>query len=223
MKDLVVITGGNSGLGRELVKKFSENGYEVLSISRTKRAEANGVHYEYGNIADEAFIKNLYKKYEKNYKIKYLINNAGLGIFGLPEINTAEAIDKVLDSNLKGMILNTTYALPLIKDAEGNRYIVNIMSTAALKGLPSESLYCAAKWGAKGYTESLKVIYKGTNIRVIGVYPGGINTEFWDNNHDYAPVEKCNKFMNPKDVANVIFNNITSNGLVVENIVIEKL
>ncbi len=118
------------------------------------------------------------------------------------------------------MILNTTYAVPLIKDKGGK--IVNILSSAALKGNINESLYCAAKWGRRGFTESLKATYKGTNIKVIGVYPGGMNTAFWNTNRSYVAEEKSAKWMNPIDVAKVIYENVTNNNLCVADIVIER-
>lgn len=217
MKDLVVITGGNSGLGQELVKLFSAE--QVLVIARTKRTEIKGVFYEYGSVADEKFLKKVYEKYSKNYRIKILFNNAAVGLFGAPEENDLEKINKVLEGNLVGTILNTTYALPLMQNGK----IVNIMSSAALKGNANESLYCAAKWGARGFTESLKTTYKGGGIKVISVYPGGMNTNFWEENRDYVSKEKSSKWMNPKDVAKVIFDNVTNENLCVSEIVIERI
>jgi len=107
-ENLVVITGGSKGLGFELVKLFSKKS-KVLVISRTKNNASSGnVFYECGNIADEQFVKNVYNKYSKEYKISYLINNAGCGVFGKSNENTLAKVNQVLDSNLVGMILNTT-------------------------------------------------------------------------------------------------------------------
>lgn len=101
--------------------------------------------------------------------------------------------------------------------------IVNVMSSAALRGNKQEAVYCATKWGEKGYTESLKVAYKGTSVKIIGVYPGGINTDFYKNSRDYVSEEKQNSFMNPKDVADTILNNILSTAnLTVADIIIER-
>ena len=195
MKKLVVVTGGTSGLGLELVKKFKES-YDVLVLARTKKEELENVKYEYGNIADENFIKNVYTKYKNEYVIDYLINNAACGRFGSPEDNNLEKINKVLEAGLVGLILNTTYAIPLLN--QDGAKIINVLSTAALKGNVNESLYCASKWGARGYTESLKATYKGTNIKVVSVFPGGMNTEFWNQNRSYVGEEKSSKWMNPK-------------------------
>ena len=82
------------------------------------------------------------------------------------------------------MILCSTETLK-VKN-EQNLKIVNIMSSAALKGNPQEAVYCATKWGERGYTESLKAAYKGTTVKVIGVYPGGMNTEFLNEKRDYV-------------------------------------
>lgn len=84
-------------------------------------------------------------------------------------------------------------------------------------------MYEACRWGERGYTESLKAEYKGTTVKVIGVYPGGMNTEFWKENRNYISEEKSDAFMNPKDVATVILDNITNyKNLNVADIIIER-
>ena len=77
--------------------------------------------------------------------------------------------------------------------------------------------------GARGYTESLKATYKGTNTKVISVCPGGMNTAFWDETRDYVPKEKSEKWMNTEKVTSVIFQNITNDNLCVSDIVIERV
>ena len=140
--------------------------------------------------------------------------------FASPDKNTLDKINKVFDAGLIGLILNTTYALPMLN--EDGCKIINILSTAALKGNVNESLYCAAKWGARGYTESLKATYKGSKVKVISVCPGGMNTKFWEDNREYVSKEKSDKWMKPFDVANIIYDNITNDNLCVSEIVIER-
>ena len=120
-----------------------------------------------------------------------------------------------------GMILLTANTLKATN--EQNIKIVNIMSSAALRGNKQEAVYCATKWGERGYTESLKAAYKGTSVKVIGVYPGGINTNFYKDSRDYVSVEKQNSFMNPNEVAKVICDNTFSDlNLTVADIIIER-
>lgn len=90
-------------------------------------------------------------------------------------------------------------------------------------GNKQEAVYCATKWGERGYIESLKACYKGTSVKVIGVYPGGINTEFYKNSRDYVSEEKQFTFMKPYDVAKTIIDNVTNEtNLTVEDIIIER-
>ena len=119
------------------------------------------------------------------------------------------------------MIIASTQVLKATEEKDVK--IVNIMSSAALRGNKQESVYCATKWGERGYTESLKVAYKGTSVKVIGVYPGGMNTDFYKNSRDYVSEEKQSSFMNPAEVADVILQNVLNeNNLTVADIVIER-
>ena len=140
--------------------------------------------------------------------------------FKMPKDYSKIDIDKCF-KGLEGMILFSTEVLK-VKE-EKNLKIVNVMSSAALRGNKQEAVYCATKWGEKGYTESLKAAYKGTSVKVIGVYPGGINTNFYKNSRDYVSEEKQNSFMNPKDVACIILSNVMSEkNLTVADIIIER-
>lgn len=226
-KEMVIITGGAKGLGLELVKQCIERGLFVCNINR-KNEQMELLEDTYqdnykgfmGDIADEEFIIKTIKKIAELGNIKYLINNAEKACFKAPSQYTKADIDLSL-TGLTGMVLCTTEVLKVKKEADLK--IVNVMSSAALKGNKQEALYCAAKWGERGYTESLKAAYKGTSVKVIGVYPGGMNTEFWNHSRDYVAEEKSNSFMNPKDVAKVMLDNVMNyNSLNVADIIIER-
>ena len=228
MKKISLVTGGSSGLGFELSKQLIALGKTVCIIGKNeaklKKALTklgNGAFGFGGDVSDEAFIKSVMEQLKaKNHTIEYLFNCAGVGLFGDPDKNNSEMINSVIDSNLKGTIIVTNHALELMKQNGGK--IINIISSAGLKGNPLESVYCASKWGARGYTESLKAYFKGSNIKVIGVYPGGMNTPFWNESRNYVSVEKANSFMNPKEVALVIINNVVNNKVSVSDINIER-
>ena len=226
MKDIIVITGGTSGLGLELVKESLNRGLFVCNLARNKdkMTELDKLYKEnykgfVGDISNEEFVKSSIKQIKELGNISYLINNAAKAVFKLAPEYSSFDIDESLAS-LKGMILCTTEVL---KDNTNDLKVVNVMSSAALKGNKNESLYCSIKWGQRGYTESLKSEYKGTNVKVIGVYPGGMNTNFWNNSRDYVSEAKSNTFMDPKEVANVILDNILNyKGLTVSDIIIER-
>lgn len=226
-KEVVIITGGASGLGLELVKQFIEKDYFVCNIDRnTEKMKMldNTYNNNYrgfiGDISDSVFVKDIIDEISRFGNIKILINNGGEPSFKIPTEYEKEDIDKCF-KGLQGMILFSTETLKAKE--EKNLKIVNIMSSAALRGNKQEAVYCATKWGERGYTESLKVAYKGTSVKVIGVYPGGINTEFYKNSRDYVSKEKQATFMKPYDVAKTIIDNVTNGtNLTVADIIIER-
>lgn len=159
-KDIVIITGGASGLGLELVKQFIEKGYFVCNIDRDyERIQIldNAYKDNYkgytGDISDSSFVKDTINQISNLGNIKILINNAGEPSFKLPTKYEKEDIDKCF-KGLQGMILFSTETLK-VKE-EKDLKIVNIMSSEALRGNKQEAVYCATKWGERGYTESLK-------------------------------------------------------------------
>lgn len=226
-KEIVIITGGASGLGLELVKQFIEKDWFVCNIDRDiKKMQILDSTYKdnyrgfIGDIADSVFVKDVINEISNLGNIEILINNAGEPSFKLPTKYEKEDINKCF-KGLEGMILFSTETLKAKE--EKDLKIVNIMSSAALRGNKQEAVYCATKWGEKGYTESLKVAYKGTSVKVIGVYPGGINTEFYKNSRDYVSEEKQSTFMKPCDVAKTIIDNVTNEtNLTIADIIIER-
>lgn len=221
MKDILIITGGSNGLGKAIVEYSLNKDLMICSLDREK-SDINNIGYKefIGDISDEKFVEESIVEISKLGNIKYLINNAGEPSFKLPTEYKKDDIDKCF-KGLQGMILCSANTLK-IKN-EQDLKIVNIMSSAALRGNKQESVYCATKWGERGYTESLKVAYKGTSVKVIGVYPGGINTNFYKNSRDYVSQDKQNTFMSPSEVAKIICDNIFSElKLNVADIILER-
>lgn len=227
MKNIMIVTGGTSGLGLELVKQGLERELFVCNIGRNEEkmnelAKSFKENYQgfCGDVSDEDFMINTIEEINKLGKISILINNAGEPSFRLPTEYRKNDIEKCF-KGLQGMIIASTQVLKVAQ--EKDLKIVNIMSSAALRGNKQESVYCATKWGERGYTESLKAAYKGTSVKVIGVYPGGINTNFYNNSRDYVSEEKQDSFMNPAEVADVIMQNVLNkNNLTIADIVIER-
>ena len=226
MNKIMIITGGTSGLGKELLKEAINRGFFVCNLARNKE-KMDALEVEYmqnykgfiGDVTDAEFVRSSINEIGKLGDIYCLINCAEKGCFKKATEYEKEDIDNSL-MGLKGMILCTTEVLKTTNEKDVK--IVNIMSTAALKGNKNETVYCSAKWGERGYTEALNTEYKGTSVKVIGVYPGGMNTNFWNNSRDYVSEEKANTFMNPIDVAKVILDNIAHESLKVSDVTIER-
>jgi len=215
MEKISVISGGTSGLGLEIAELLVKSGKNVLILGRhsDKLALASGRLKKAAgkckseslacNIGNEEDVKRVIQFLkDKSYSVEYLFNNAGMGLFAKAQKSTSAFIDTIFEANLKGMILLTSAILGLTPEEE-ELTIVNIMSTSALLGRAEETIYCAAKWGARGFTEALRTELKGSRRNIIAVYPGGMKTDFWKiegQNRDIST------FMDPAEVAEKIVN-----------------
>ena len=214
-KKVMIITGGSAGLGLELVIQGLSRGYFVCNLGRNPEKMAAldeefvGCAYRgfVGDVADEAFVAGAVAEAAKIGHIAYLFNNAQKSVFKAPTEFTAADIEESFDG-VRGILHCTKHVL--LATGEANTHIVNIMSTAALKGKKQESLYCAVKWGARGYTEALKATYADTSVKVSAIFPGGMNTGFWNQARDYISEEKSDTFMNPAEVAAQIMDHVFS-------------
>lgn len=221
MKDIVIVTGGSNGLGKAIVEYALAHHLFVCNLDQEECIIDHENYQSFvGDVSDEELVVHTIKQIEKLGNIKYLINNAGEPSFKLPSDYVKKDMDRCF-KGLYGMMLCSTNVLK-VKN-EQDLKIINIMSSAALRGNRQEAVYCATKWGERGYTESLKAAYKGTTVKVIGVYPGGINTSFYKNSRDYVSIEKQNTFMNAKEVAKIICDNVFNDlNLNVADIIIER-
>lgn len=232
MKNISIVTGGNSGLGFELCKVLLLDNQNICIICRNedklceairelnKLPHTSEILSYIGDVSSDAFAESVLSSLTKDgYSIKRLFNSAGVGKFSPPEKNTRELIDTVFCANLIGLIVMSSHVLNYMK-ADGGT-IVNILSTSALKCNEYESVYCASKWGARGFSESLRVALKNTNIKVVSIYPAGINTEFWSEDCGFYP--DLSTYMDPIEVARQVYDSIENHhSMYVSEIVISR-
>lgn len=208
----VVITGAGSGLGASLALKYNELGNHVTLIGRTrKKLEKVAKSFKNSNysiysldISVPSKVKEVFSEIVKDVKaIDILINSAGLGYFDLAENISDEQIDQMIDINLKGTIYCTQEVLAAMK-ARNSGSVINIVSTAGIEGKIEESVYCASKFGVKGFTDSIIKELANKDIHIHGIYMGGMNTNFWG---DELENQADTGLMNPDDVADIIISN----------------
>ena len=234
MKNITIITGGSRGVGKQLAKEFLLKGENVAIISRTKselkktreelsKLTTNDVIAYVGDVSDEKFVKEFYEDITKKYNITCLVNNAGVGRFGTIYDNNKKMLDEVFPAIVYGTILMTTYALPHLKQSKDIVKIVNVISQSGIRAFKFESVYCSAKWAQEGYAQCLRAETFGTNIKVINVYPGGINTDFWKDNRNYVKIGVEDTFASPEEVAKIIVDNLyNKETLVLKDLVFEQ-
>ncbi|ELK48818.1 UNVERIFIED_CONTAM: SDR family NAD(P)-dependent oxidoreductase [Halobacillus marinus] len=203
----VWITGAGTGLGRALAHRYAGEGNHVILTGRNKE-KLMQVHEEIMEypgtseivVCDISDADSVVDAVRQVDHADVLINNAGVGIFGELQNYTPEQIDLVLDTNVKGTILLTQHTASMLKKSEGR--VLNIISTAGLRGKRNESIYCASKYAVRGFTESLHQEWEGLPMTATAVYMGGMNTPFWDQSDH---VENPGRMKGPEVVAEQIF------------------
>jgi short-subunit dehydrogenase len=217
-----IITGGGTGLGKELGKLLSKD-FHIVLLGRTKeRLEeaANEIKQSGGEVSfalldvrSSVEIEQVTSTEMLQGDIELLIHNAGVGYFGpLNEANDDDLVT-MFETNVLGPIRLTKAFLPQLE--KGNSTILNIISTAGLRGKKNESLYVASKFALRGFGESLQKEYEDFGLRVVNAYMGGMDTPFWDESDH---ISDPSRLRSPREVAEIIVKEYQSN----EEIVIES-
>lgn len=181
MKQVICITGGANGLGREMSAFLSQK-YRVVILDIDAKAEVVAHHFNcdffscdvsnFDNLSD--VIKKILKKYSQ---IDCFINNAGVFIDGPIEENDPNRIRKVFEVNCLGPIFAANILVPIFKKQKGGT-IININSTAGLHPKANNSVYHASKWALTGFSESVQQELSGSKIKMIDIHPGVLKTNF---------------------------------------------
>ena len=183
MKQVILITGGSSGIGRATAERLSKR-HEVVILARDEEG-LQGIADEIGCTAmrcdvtkyDE--IANAVRETIKRFgRVDVLINNAGLWIQGKLEDNDPDRIQEVIAVNTLGPIFCSHAVIPQMKKQESG-LIINVISQAGLYTKAERSVYNASKWAMTGFTKSLLDDLLPYGIRVSGLYPGVIRTELF--------------------------------------------
>ena len=197
------VTGGAKGIGLATAQALLARGARVALLDLENVAldhpHALSIRCDVSRAADVQSAVNQIT--EQLGPIDVWVNNAGLARHRWIPDYTEEEIDLMLAVNLKGTILGSQAALKaMIPHKHG--HIINVISTASLRGIPSETVYCAAKWGVRGFTQGLAEEAAAHRIRVTAILPGGVDTAFWDDaSQRQAPKQL---FLKPEHIANGI-------------------
>lgn len=185
---IVLVTGGGRGLGEATCRSLAEWGAVVLPADVRKdladgvaadvrerggHAEGLGLDVRDQDSAQKAMRAVL----EEFGRLDVLINNAGTDLTLPFEELSMEDWDRILGVNLRGPILMSKLAFPIMRE-RGAGHIVNVASTAAKRAWPNAAAYHASKWGLVGFTHALHVEGRAAGIKVTAVVAGGMRTPF---------------------------------------------
>jgi 3-oxoacyl-[acyl-carrier protein] reductase len=179
----VLITGGSRGIGKALVKAFSEAGYKVAFTYNKSEEEALIIAREYSALAVKADSRNerevlsaISEIREKLGGIDILINNAGISSFSLFTEISLEEWNETFSVNVGGAFLYSKATLPDMISKKWGR-IINISSIWGIVGSSCEVHYSASKAALIGLTRALAKELGPSNITVNAIAPGLIDTE----------------------------------------------
>ncbi len=177
MSQVVLITGGSSGIGKSVGEYLQQKGFTVFGTSRNPQNIRNSkfslVTMDVRNA--ESIRLGVEAVLEKAGRIDILINNAGVGITGALEELPSEEIFNNFQTNLFGPIEVMKAVLPGMRH-QGKGLIVNITSIAGYMGLPFRSVYSASKGALEIITEALRMEVKPFGIQITNVAPGDFAT-----------------------------------------------
>ncbi|HLO11007.1 MAG TPA: SDR family oxidoreductase [Pseudoneobacillus sp.] len=219
----ILITGAGSGLGRELALLFSQNNYHILLLGRSQdklqkvktEIELQGGRADViqADIRSYQDVSSKVKQISEHYSLHGLINNAGVGYFG-PFLKMDESeILEMTETNILGTIYVTKAVLPILEQ-QNSGHILNIISTAGLRGKVNEAVYVASKFAVRGFTESLQKEYEKSGIKCTAVYMGGMDTPFWENSDH---IKDPSRLRSAKEVAEIIMSQLDEESIVIEN------
>ncbi|WP_413375993.1 SDR family NAD(P)-dependent oxidoreductase [Alkalihalobacillus sp. 1P02AB] len=223
-----VVTGGGSGIGRELVLNLLSKGAQVAAVDLNKNGleetvqlageKKDKVSTHVVNITDREAVEALPEQVMAYHgAVDALINNAGI-IQPFVHVNDLdyEKIKLVMDVNFYGTLYMVKTFLPhLLKRPVA--HITNISSMGGFLPVPGQSIYGASKAAVKLMTEGLHSELKDTNVNVTVVFPGGVGTDITKNSgadtgeRKEATAEQKKKLLTPQDAAEIIIKGTENN------------
>ncbi len=207
---VAIVTGASKGIGKSTVKMLKEKGFTVVSISRST-PELGDLRIAM-DVTDKASITKAVEDISSKFgRIDVLVNNAGFGVYGKFTETSLEEEEYMIKTNFLAPVIFTKTVIPyMLKQKSGS--IVNVVSEAAYVSTTTLAVYSATKAGLSSFTNSLWATLSTMGIKVSGVYPGPVKTNF--TSHPSFSKMKVNSFdrfaVEPDAVAKAIWKGITT-------------
>ena len=190
---VAVVSGGGSGLGREIALELARRGYALALLGRREAPLAEtlelagvaggprgqGLAFP-SDVRDAAALERFAAEVRSRWgAADLLVPAAGVAAIAPLEQISPDDFGAVVGTNLTGVFLLIRALLPAMKE-RGRGWIVPLLSVAARRGFPGWSAYCASKWGLRGMVAALREELQGSGIRITVLYPGATDTPIWD-------------------------------------------
>ncbi len=216
----VLVTGSTSGLGKGLVLEFARLGCNVIVHGRDKSKvedilgllKSVNPSGEYKGVICDLNKPELIKEaFSEMKNLDILINNAGVWLEGDTVEAKPEKIMELVNVNVASYLLVTRLLLPILQKSVFGQ-VLNVVSIAGVE-IPFgyyHTFYTATKFGLQGFTEGLAKEFENKNIRIMGIYPGGMETQlFTKAGNDYKEHEPW--MFNPQETIDAVVFMLTRN------------
>ena len=219
---LALITGANRGIGLSILKKFSENGADIIACARNKNKEFEQLIFDiskkyqnkitpvYFDLSQENEIKHGIEKINTiSNKIEIIVNNAGINQVSLFQMTSIKKIKEIFDINFFSHLQLTQKLMKImIKNKKGS--IINISSNAAVECDAGRAGYASSKAALIAFTKVLSKELGSFNIRVNAVAPGLTNTSMMGKDISKKVIEEATKrvalkrLAEPEEISEVV-------------------
>lgn len=200
---VAVVTGASKGIGLEIVKQLLAKGVKVAGWSRTDN-DITDPNYLFisADVSDPESVAHAYSQTAEmlGEDIDILVNNAGFGIAGPMDEMPFEDWKRMFDVNVHGIFFTSNAVIPKMKQLDRG-HIINISSIAGKNPIKNFVGYAGTKHAVTGISHSMFMELRDFGIKVTCIYPGSVNTNFFD---DIDAVTANENMMRPEDVASSV-------------------
>ncbi len=222
---VAVVTGGSSGVGREIALQFASHGADVViaDIQSDPRTGGTPTHekintetdqqadYVESDVTDKSSLESAVDVAETFGPLSVMVNNAGM--FRSEDVLTLSEsdYDQLMDLNVKGVFFGSQVAGERMRSTGTEGCIINLSSVAGLQGSGEHASYCTAKGGVRLFTYALADALGSDGIRVNALHPGFVETAMTtedvpvvgtDSEQQYNALVPLGRLAQPEDVAN---------------------
>lgn len=200
-----IVTGASSGIGYAISGKLCELGYQVFGFGRnfekTELKEEDGFHPVVCDVLDTDKLCACVKQIASQNQVQVLVNNAGVGYYGLHEELSPSKIKELVRTNLEAPMILTQQLLRHLKKNAG--YVINISSVTAGESNPHGCAYGATKAGLASFSHSLFDEARKYGVRVVTIFPDMTRTNLY-RNADFKEGDEIESYLRPCEVASAV-------------------
>lgn len=216
-----IVTGASSGIGAAIAERLCRMGYEVFGIGRNfdKNFETGGFHPVVCDLLETDQLCSCVKEVSSRYEVHVLVNNAGVGYYGLHEELSPAKIRELVRTNLEAPMILAGQLLRQFKQHAG--VIINISSVTAGSSNPHGCAYGATKAGLTSFSHSLFDEARKYGVKVVTIAPDMTKTNLY-RNADFREGDEAESYLVPDEVADAVeFILSRREGLVVSDLTLK--